>query len=81
MGYRMLTIDHLYEAYRRLVAGKGKRSISIQTGWDRNTNGKYVGILTGSVPPTGIASRLQWLSLRYFIRSPPPKAFAVLTLD
>lgn len=46
MGYRMLKIDHLYEVYRRVVAGESKRSISIQTGWDRKTIGKYVGILT-----------------------------------
>src|SRR6056297_3944376 len=46
MGYRMLKIAHLYEVYRRVVAGESKRSISIQTGWDRKTIGKYVGILT-----------------------------------
>jgi hypothetical protein len=34
MGYRMLKIDHLYEVYRRVVAGESKRSIAIQTGWD-----------------------------------------------
>jgi transposase len=46
MGYRMLKIDHLYEVYRRVVAGESKRSIANQTGWDRKTIGKYVGILT-----------------------------------
>jgi transposase len=46
MGYRMLRIDHLYEVYRRVVAGESKRSIANQTGWDRKTIGKYVGILT-----------------------------------
>lgn len=46
MGYRMLKIDHLYEVYRRVVAGESKRAISIQTGWDRKTIWKYVGVLT-----------------------------------
>ncbi len=46
MGYRMLKIDHLYEVYRRVITGESKSSISIQTGWDRKTIGKYVGVLT-----------------------------------
>ena len=45
MGYRMLKIDHLYEVYRRVVAGESNQLISIQTGWDRKTIRKYVGIL------------------------------------
>lgn len=46
MGYRMLKIDHLYEVYRRVVAGESKSAISLQTGWDRKTIGKYVKALT-----------------------------------
>ncbi len=46
MGYRMLKIDHLYEVYRRVVAGGSKTAISLQTGWDRKTIGKYIKLLT-----------------------------------
>jgi transposase len=46
MGYRMLKIDHLYEVYRRVVAGESKSAIALQTGWDRKTIGKYIKVLT-----------------------------------
>lgn len=45
MGYRMLKIDHLYEVYRRVIAGESKSAIAIHTGWDRKTIGKYIRIL------------------------------------
>jgi hypothetical protein len=64
MGYRMLKIDHLYEVYRRVVAGESKRSIANQTGWDRKTIGKYVGILTErALLPTGRTNRSRRVSI------------------
>ena len=46
MGYRMLAIEHLYEVYRRVVAGESKSGISVHTGWDRKTIGKYIKTLS-----------------------------------
>jgi len=42
----MLKIGHLYEVYRRVVAGETRSAISLQTGWDRKTIGKCVKVLT-----------------------------------
>lgn len=45
MGYRMLTFNHLYEVYRRTVAGEPLASVASHTGWDRKTVRKYTGLL------------------------------------